>query len=52
MRKASLVTAHTLDPSAGVDRVGYRPELQRSLSFRDLVTYGLIFMVPMSAVLG
>jgi len=48
MRKASLVTAHTLDPSAGVERFGYRQELQRSLSFRDLVTYGLIFMVPIA----
>ena len=42
------MTAHTLDPSAGVERFGYRQELQRSLGFRDLVTYGLIFMVPIA----
>ncbi|WP_236718298.1 APC family permease [Actinoplanes sp. TFC3] len=42
------MTTHTLDPSAGVERFGYRQELQRSLSFRDLVTYGLIFMVPIA----
>ncbi|BCJ55316.1 porin [Actinoplanes sp. NBRC 14428] len=42
------MTTHALDRSAGVERFGYRQELQRSLSFRDLVTYGLIFMVPIA----
>lgn len=34
----------------GVDlsRFGYRPELRRTLGLRDLVTYGLIFMVPIA----
>ena len=27
---------------------GYRPELRRTLGFRDLVVYGLIFMVPIA----
>ncbi len=31
-----------------VERFGYRQELQRSLSFRDLLIYGLIFMVPIA----
>ncbi|WP_305785751.1 APC family permease [Symbioplanes lichenis] len=31
-----------------VERFGYRQELSRSLSFGDLLTYGLIFMVPIA----
>jgi amino acid transporter len=31
-----------------VERFGYRQELRRSLSFRDLLVYGLIFMVPIA----
>src|SRR3954454_9440742 len=31
---------------AGVEEFGYRQELSRSLSFGDLLIYGLIFMVP------
>ena len=27
---------------------GYRPELRRTLGFKDLVFYGLIFMVPIA----
>ncbi|WP_327009675.1 APC family permease [Dactylosporangium sp. NBC_01737] len=27
---------------------GYRPELRRTLGFRDLVVYGLVFMVPIA----
>ena len=27
---------------------GYQPELRRSLGFRDLVVYGLVFMVPIA----
>jgi amino acid transporter len=32
----------------GVERFGYRQELSRSLSFADLLIYGLIFMVPIA----
>src|SRR3954453_5504492 len=33
---------------AGVEEFGYRQELSRSLSFTDLLIYGLIFMVPIA----
>ena len=32
----------------GVERFGYKQELSRSLSFTDLLVYGLIFMVPIA----
>lgn len=31
-----------------VERFGYHQELKRSLSFADLLIYGLIFMVPIA----
>jgi amino acid transporter len=31
-----------------IERFGYEQELRRQLSFRDLVVYGLIFMVPIA----
>jgi amino acid transporter len=31
-----------------IERFGYRQELDRTLSFRDLLVYGLIFMVPIA----
>src|SRR3954447_20221770 len=31
-----------------VERFGYRQELRRELTFRDLLVYGLIFMVPIA----
>jgi len=31
-----------------VERFGYKQELRRELSFRDLLVYGLIFMVPIA----
>ncbi|WP_214411963.1 APC family permease [Sphaerisporangium fuscum] len=34
--------------AAGVERFGYKQELQRSLGFSDLLIYGLIFMVPIA----
>ncbi|WP_433349381.1 APC family permease [Microtetraspora malaysiensis] len=34
--------------ATGVERFGYQQELQRSLSFTDLLIYGLIFMVPIA----
>jgi amino acid transporter len=33
---------------SGVEAFGYRQELKRSLSFTDLLVYGLIFMVPIA----
>src|SRR3954462_3272355 len=33
---------------AGVEQYGYKQELHRSLSFGDLLIYGLIFMVPIA----
>lgn len=33
---------------AGVEAFGYRQELKRSLSFTDLLVYGLVFMVPIA----
>ncbi|GAA3883023.1 APC family permease [Saccharothrix violaceirubra] len=32
----------------GVEQYGYAQELRRSLGFRDLLVYGLIFMVPIA----
>src|SRR3954466_2139916 len=34
--------------AAGLEKYGYRQELSRSLSFTDLLIYGLIFMVPIA----
>jgi amino acid transporter len=36
------------DERDGVEAFGYRQELKRSLSFTDLLVYGLIFMVPIA----
>jgi amino acid transporter len=36
------------EPRSGVEEFGYRQELKRSLSFTDLLVYGLIFMVPIA----
>jgi amino acid transporter len=35
-------------PEPGVEAFGYRQELKRSLSFTDLLVYGLVFMVPIA----
>ena len=37
-----------LPEDESVERFGYQQELRRSLSFRDLLVYGLIFMVPIA----
>ncbi len=39
-------TPATGDP--GVEAFGYRQELKRSLTFTDLLVYGLVFMVPIA----
>ena len=36
------------DSTAELERFGYQQELKRSLSFTDLLVYGLIFMVPIA----
>src|SRR6266498_4066397 len=35
-------------PVEELQRLGYQQELQRALRFRDLLAYGLIFMVPIA----
>jgi amino acid transporter len=40
----------TGDPEPGVEAFGYRQELKRSLTFTDLLVYGLVFMVPIAPV--
>src|ERR1700722_9695374 len=35
-------------PAAGLEAFGYHQELKRSLKLRDLLVYGLIFIVPIS----
>jgi amino acid transporter len=36
------------EPSADLGQFGYREQLRRALSTRDLVVYGLVFMVPIA----
>src|SRR5918998_599259 len=38
----------TGDPDPTVETFGYRQELKRSLTFTDLLVYGLVFMVPIA----
>ncbi|GIH71141.1 APC family permease [Sphaerimonospora thailandensis] len=47
MSSLSETPAPAASPS-GVERFGYKQELNRSLSFADLMIYGLIFMVPIA----
>ena len=35
-------------PAESIERYGYKQELHRSLSFADLLVYGLVFMVPIA----
>ena len=46
--EASPTSAPPPPTGPGVERFGYTQELQRSLSFTDLLVYGLIFMVPIA----
>ena len=51
MSDPSTTTTGTTGGPAGdqsVEAFGYRQELKRSLSFTDLLVYGLIFMVPIA----
>lgn len=45
---AQAPSAAATPGDADLGRFGYRQELSRSLSFTDLLTYGLIFMVPIA----
>ena len=38
----------TTDAGQDIERYGYKQELHRSLSFGDLLVYGLVFMVPIA----
>jgi len=38
----------TESPAHDIEQYGYHQELHRSLSFRDLLVYGLVFMVPIA----
>jgi amino acid transporter len=40
--------ADAAEDGAGVEAFGYKQELKRSLTFTDLLVYGLIFMVPIA----
>src|SRR6185503_13734054 len=39
-----------MEADAGVENLGYRQELKRSLSFPDLLVYGLVFIGPIAPV--
>jgi amino acid transporter len=39
-----------MQADAGVERLGYRQELKRSLSLADLLVYGLVFIGPIAPV--
>jgi amino acid transporter len=48
-RRATAAPDTTTEPAAeSVERFGYQQELKRSLTFWDLLVYGLIFMVPIA----
>jgi amino acid transporter len=40
----------TADDSARLRELGYEPELARTLSLRDLVIHGLVYMVPLAPI--
>jgi amino acid transporter len=42
------IVTDTHEQQGDLDRFGYRQELRRSLSFWDLLVYGLVFMVPIA----
>jgi amino acid transporter len=47
-RTAHSAPAAAGDQAASVEAFGYHQELKRSLSFTDLLVYGLVFMVPIA----
>jgi len=40
-----------MSKNAGVEEFGYKQELKRSLSLRDLVIFGIVFMSPLSSMI-
>jgi len=42
------MTVESAAETPSIERFGYQQELKRSLSFTDLLVYGLIFMVPIA----
>jgi amino acid transporter len=42
------VAAQAPDPSSRLEQFGYQQQLHRTLTTRDLVVYGMIFMVPIA----
>ena len=40
--------SHPQGAGESIEQFGYKQELHRALSFRDLLIYGLIFMVPIA----
>jgi amino acid transporter len=42
------LTARALSLPQGLEQFGYKQELKRALSTKDLVVYGMIFMVPIA----
>ena len=43
-----MTTTPVSENSDDIGKYGYKQELHRSLSFRDLLIYGLVFMVPIA----
>jgi amino acid transporter len=46
--RASGPAAPAPDPSSRLEQFGYQEQLHRTLTTRDLVVYGMIFMVPIA----
>jgi amino acid transporter len=43
-----MASPHSPGVPDSIERFGYQQELKRSLSFTDLIVYGLVFMVPIA----
>src|SRR5208282_4633451 len=42
------IAAQAPDPASRLEQFGYREQLHRTLTTRDLVVYGMVFMVPIA----
>lgn len=47
-----MASVGTVVEEAGLETLGYRQELDRSLSMLDLLVYGLVFIVPIAPLLN
>lgn len=47
-RQDAIEAMQDLTPEQQLNKMGYKQELNRSLTFMDLLIYGLIFMVPIA----